>query len=636
MLIALPLLSCSPSAPFEEAWVAVPDEEAAAALRALPVGFAEGREGARVRVVGTPAELTAVAAAGFEVQSLGPPPPLAAHYPTATEVGDTLTSWAQTWPQRAERWQVGQSVEGQPLWAARLGPAEAPVLHRIVAGTHGDEAAAVSLALALGEALLAEDPGFEGLLDHQAVLLLPLLNPDGHDTATRFNASNVDLNRNFSHLWSPSEYAPGPEPFSEPETRAVRTLSLHLGAPLGLSLHSGATNLGYVWNHTTDPTVEEARLEALGATYTEACEQAGFYLTNGADWYTTRGDQNDWSYALRGTLDHTLEVSATKSPGAAELEDMLADHLPALAAWLAEPIRLQGQLVSAETGLGLEGTVQLPGATDPFATDPEGRFARWLEPGTWALEATAPGHGTLATTVTVGGDPGDWTLALSPEQLAQVRPEPGILSVGAGDARLTLPGTDPPDSLRLSRPGVDDLYLAWDGEAYPVSPDVLVPGPYTLSGDAWVAPRALFAGAHDDRVAVSAVTLEPDCVILAGHGFAEGTRAWALWGDDRAQVPLAVLQRRDGQLVLDRTPLPSEGTVDVRLVSQGREVAVLDVLGDPELDTAPPPDSGWAADTGSPSSDRPGRCATASPGPVTAPLALVALALLSRRTRRTW
>ncbi len=635
-LLAVTLPACVAPNETQHAWVAAGSAAERELLSTLPVGFAEGTEDNRIRVVGTPEELDRVEAAGLIVDRLGPPLPLPAIYPSAEEVETTLADWQDTWPERVERVLLGRSNEGMPLWGVRLGDPGAPVLHRVVSGIHGDEASAVAVGLALGEALLAGAPPFGDLLADQAIWLVPLANPDGYEAGSRFNRNNVDLNRNFSYLWSPSEYAPGTEPFSEPETRALRTLSLGLGAPLGLAMHAGATNLGYVWNHTTDDTVEEDRLFALGQRYLEACTQEDFYLTNGAEWYTTRGDQNDWSYGEQGTLDFTLEVSTDRAPESGDLEPLLEAHLPALAAWFAQPVLLQGQLFSAEDNRGLEGLMVAEGATDPFVTDPTGRFSRSLETGDWTVTVSAPGHATESFSITLDDNPAQQFWTLTPTTLVSLRPDPVRLSQGATDTTLVLPDIDPPDTITLTRPGVDDLNLAFDGTGYPVNPSVLVPGPYTLHGEDWVAPRAVFAGAHDDRVTVIEVSLEPDCVVLEGQGFAEGMKAWGIWGLDRSMIPLEILSRDDGRLVLDREPLPADGTVDLLLVSQGREVAVIDVLGNPELDTAAPPDSGWSEDTGEFRQGPGGRCTALSRTPTGWALVAVLLSLLIRRSRRPW
>lgn len=79
----------------------------------------------------------------------------------------------------------------------------------IIGGFHGNEPATT--------ALVREFPIRPG------IALLPLLNPDGALEYTRYNANGIDLNRNFSYNWSDrSEEPSGPEPWSEPESLAIR------------------------------------------------------------------------------------------------------------------------------------------------------------------------------------------------------------------------------------------------------------------------------------------------------------------------------------------------------------------------------------------------------------------------------
>jgi protein MpaA len=116
-------------------------------------------------------------------------------------------------PPRSER-VIGKSVEGRPIRLVVLGDGPDTVL--LLASIHGRESAGTPLLIRL-EARLLEEPA---LLAGRRVLLVPEANPDGMARGTRGNARGVDLNRNF-----PAEnFRPGPggpEPLSEPESRAL-------------------------------------------------------------------------------------------------------------------------------------------------------------------------------------------------------------------------------------------------------------------------------------------------------------------------------------------------------------------------------------------------------------------------------
>jgi protein MpaA len=124
--------------------------------------------------------------------------------------------------------EIGRSVEGRPIRAARFGRGPCTL---VVGGVHGDEPAAAFAAWRLAEAVLPA-PG--------QVVVVPALNPDGLLRHAKDNARGVDLNRNFPASSFGRDrragYDPGPAPASEPETQAlcaligedpVRILALH-------------------------------------------------------------------------------------------------------------------------------------------------------------------------------------------------------------------------------------------------------------------------------------------------------------------------------------------------------------------------------------------------------------------------
>ena len=116
----------------------------------------------------------------------------------------------------------GHSVRGAELDAVRLGDPNAARKALVVGSIHGNEAEGQEIVHILKHSY-RDLRGVE-------LWVVNSVNPDGVKAGTRQNARGVDLNRNFSYPWrggasrSSGDY-PGPHPFSEPESRAVRRLA---------------------------------------------------------------------------------------------------------------------------------------------------------------------------------------------------------------------------------------------------------------------------------------------------------------------------------------------------------------------------------------------------------------------------
>ena len=146
--------------------------------------------------------------------------------------------------------EYGRSRGGLPL-RVQLPAAGAPVEGLLIAAQHGEEAETGLLARRLLERVHG---------DQTRWAVVQVANPDGLLNGTRQNAAGVDLNRNFpcaswsaepSFTFPPgidpelrelpnrtSRSSPGPEPASEPETRALMALVQELQPTLVLDLHA--------------------------------------------------------------------------------------------------------------------------------------------------------------------------------------------------------------------------------------------------------------------------------------------------------------------------------------------------------------------------------------------------------------
>ena len=189
----------------------------------------------------------------------------------------------------------GTSAEGIPLDVYLPHAGKAEIL--ILAAIHGDES---ETTVVVSEALRCLP---EGEL-RAAVILCG--NPDGLLRGTRGNARGVDLNRNFptSNWQSDAVFyksrandardialSPGPEPASEPETRALISLIDRLAPRAVVSLHSALA------------CVDDSGASLLGKQLADRCALP--FLTEIG--YPTPGSMGTWA-GERGLNLVTLEL----------------------------------------------------------------------------------------------------------------------------------------------------------------------------------------------------------------------------------------------------------------------------------------------------------------------------------------
>jgi len=110
---------------------------------------------------------------------------------------------------------IGRSTRDRPIEATVIGDGPDTIL--AIATIHGNEYAGTPLLEKLSS-LLAHRAD---LLRGRKVIIVPVANPDGMDAQTRFNARNVDLNRNFAAQNRLNNARNGGYALSEPETLAI-------------------------------------------------------------------------------------------------------------------------------------------------------------------------------------------------------------------------------------------------------------------------------------------------------------------------------------------------------------------------------------------------------------------------------
>ena len=237
---------------------------------------------------------------------------------------------------------IGHSVEGRAIevWMG----AESPGGTLLIGGFHGDEFATMSL-------LRDFRPESDG------VMVLPVLNPDGAERGTRYNARGVDLNRNFGFNWRADSVEPsGPAAWSEPEARALRDFILLTRPAKIVALHWALAEID------ADGVQSTALAEAMWAALDDP-ERAPYRLRVTVPGRGQRrleqtyaecpGSLGQWAgYGLvypDGTQSAMITLELPAAPESGRPEPLPEDHLESLAArWARDS---QGYLRAVEPGV---------------------------------------------------------------------------------------------------------------------------------------------------------------------------------------------------------------------------------------------------------------------------------------------
>lgn len=527
------------------------------------------------RILAAPEALRTLHARGFPVRRVSRQRDSAEGYTTVDEGRAWLAELAVL-SHRAGIQVLGTSALGEPieaLWVGQAPSSGAPAV-RLLGAVHGDEATSFEVALATAAALVRGD-GMEAdvtaLLDRTTVWVVPFVNPDGVRARSRYNANGIDINRNYDYEWRRTSLGAGSHPFSEPETRATRALSLFGSHPhLSLSLHSGAENIGYVWNFTHDDSPDEVLLASIATAYSAGISD-DFEATNGADWYISNGDTNDWSYGRYGGLDFTVELSLRKTPDIEDIPEFVAQHVPTIIELFGRTPTVSGRIRSASTQRPVGARLQLldssgAAASAPFfAHSSTGRFHRIGTPEATTLLIDSPGFASVevpAETVEINLV----ATGIQPPSLPFV--------VASGDP-VWLPATDT-GFATLSRPGMasKQVELFW---GLLIVPD-LEPGPWTVSMGEQAWPNGLFVS-DSETVAKSWNRSADTLTATMGQSVPDGVRAFLLVGDDRPLQEVVANRTADDTVEIELGDLSQRDDADVILLSGGHLIALEDING---------------------------------------------------------
>jgi carboxypeptidase T len=260
-------------------------------------------------------------------------------YRNYTETRDRLHELADEHPDLVDLEVIGETVEGRELWMATVAePGAGPHATEVLfdAGHHGNEVISSEVTLRMLEDLV-EGYGVNATLtealEGNVVHVVPQVNPDGTMNVEdcdwygdcRKNANGVDLNRNYGHHWGErgasdnpdSATYHGPEPFSEPETRAIKSVADDANLAMHFASHSGTELWLWPWGYTQDRPQEVDALSSVGQGFED---RTGFeHGQSSRVLYYSSGNARDWQFggsAGAHPLTYTPEVYGGDEGGA--------------------------------------------------------------------------------------------------------------------------------------------------------------------------------------------------------------------------------------------------------------------------------------------------------------------------------
>ena len=301
-------------------------------------------------------------------------------YPTYEAYIELMYQFEANYPELCDVFSIGTSIEGRQLIMAKISnnvdteEGEARCLY--TSTMHGDETAGYVLMLHLVDYILLNynsDDKVTNMVNNLEIWINPLANPDGtyaggNNTvqgATRNNANNIDLNRNFP---DPED---GEHPDGNPwqkETIEFMELADSVSFVLAANFHSGAEVFNYPWDTWPQLHADDDWWQYVG---NEWADTAQFYspsgyltsvdtsgITNGYAWYTISGGRQDFMNYFHNCREVTLEISNIKILPANQLLDFWDYNYRSFLNYLEQALYgLQGTITDSISGNTIAATV---------------------------------------------------------------------------------------------------------------------------------------------------------------------------------------------------------------------------------------------------------------------------------------
>jgi hypothetical protein len=340
------------------------------------------------------------------------------YYPTLGAYIALMNSFAFNYPSLCTIVNIGTSIQGRPLLFAKISHninvREPEPEFMYTSSMHGDELTGYVLMLHLINYLLTNygtDPKVTNLLNNTEIWINPLANPDGTfhggdstvNGAVRYNANNVDLNRNYpdpvmglhpdGHAW-------------QQETINFMNVAASHRFVMSCNFHGGAEVVNYPWDskYALHPDNDwYVRVSRQYADTVHAYAVSGYMtdlnngITNGAAWYIVYGGRQDYMNYWHHDREVTIELSHTKTPPANQLPAFWNYNYRSFLNYIQACLYgVTGIVTDSATGQPLKAKVFISGhdfdSSEVYSDSVTGKYNRPIIAGNYNITYSCPGY----------------------------------------------------------------------------------------------------------------------------------------------------------------------------------------------------------------------------------------------------
>ena len=330
-------------------------------------------------------------------------------YEEIIQVMNTLTF---NYPDICQRHDYGLSVDGRYLCALKISDNAAqdedePEI-MFEGGIHGDEIGCSENLIRFAEDLCegyGTDPYITEMIDNREIWLYIMVNPDGRVYMTRYNSRGIDLNRDWGYMWNGEGSSTAP--YSQPETKALRSCMYDNQFVVHSTYHSGTEYVSYPWSYRPDPCPDDNHIDHLAALYSSSSGYAGLPYGQGYNgMYAINGSSKDTYYGVMGSIGWSIEISQNKQPPSSQIQYYYDANYPAMMMLIEHSgYGIKGIVSDAVTGDPVPAMILVDNTYPAYADPILGDYHKYLTAGTYDITVMANGYLSQAqTSVTVSDE----------------------------------------------------------------------------------------------------------------------------------------------------------------------------------------------------------------------------------------